>query len=273
MLKKEPNLNFNEYIYSLSNEERLTVLKYCSQFGDANQVLCSLLDTPPCYQTKKSELRINKDFLFWHYKDYSEEILSIKKIDSISHCYHSLSSEKNRSKIGLIFNDNSTFEIRRLDAQGSVNVFRNLQHYIHGFENIKPYEANELNCDVKFPGYAIDCHYLFRENSLYLAQKKLFSNQYKEKLLVQDIQEIIWCNQQYSWDSDTCDIFELEVYTACDKYPRTIRTNSDHNAYKIAMELKKRIPHLLYGPNEEYKEIYNRSPAELMVLAKGKMKL
>jgi len=40
-------------------------------------------------------------------------------------------------------------------------------------------------------------------------------------------------------------------------------------AFLFAVELKKRLPHLLYGYNPEYERIYRQNPAALLQIAQS----
>ena len=265
----KPKLNFNEYVSSLSNEQRANVLKYCEKFGDANQVLRNLLDTPPCYQTQKDEYRINKDFLLWYFRYNSKKYYKIIKIDSIAYCYHSYYD--NRGKIGMIFNDGS-FDELHLDNEESVVIFAELKRYVQGFENIKPYNPFEQP-DINFPQcIGLDRNDMIRGNTLYCVRKKILSGKTKEVVIIPDIRTAVWCKQYYfTGDSDSSDGAYLYIYLCNHDKPEVLLANTEREAFEMAIELKKRVPHLMYGPNKTYEEIFKRNPAELMDLAKSKM--
>ena len=265
----EPKLNFNEFVSSLSNEQRANVLRYCEKFGDANQVLRNLLDTPSCYQTQKDEYRINKDFLLWHFIYNSKKYYKIIKIDSIAYCYQS--SDEKRSIVGLIYEDWSNYEFNNLEEKASVVIFAELNRYIHGFENIQADALININQDIVLPSPYVDVGecYVLKGYLLYKVIKSTFLS--SEDVIISDIRTIVWCRQGNLYDLESTDSAYLEVYLCNKKNPVKIYTDKEINAFKIAMILKRRVPHLMYGPNKTYEEIFKRNPAELMDLAKSKM--
>ena len=93
----------------------------------------------------------------------------------------------------------------------------------------------------------------------------------EDSVYISNIQDIIWCDQWSSWNSDASDSYALDVYLVNNKRPYYLSFGSERDAFELVMELKKRVPHLLYGPSEEYKQIFKRNPAELMALAKSKI--
>lgn len=74
-------------------------------------------------------------------------------------------------------------------------------------------------------------------------------------------QEIIWCEHMHR---------EYLFLYMLDGSVQEIQIGSNENEFKIVLALKDCIPHLMYGFNPEYMEIFKRNPAELMKLAKQK---
>lgn len=253
---------FEEYINNISSEQRLKILSGLSNFGDSNEILNEILSIVPCINTNKREVRVNDNFFIWYEKETlsREAWVEIIKISSIACCYH------NDSRLALIFESGDTLTFP--DTPDSIAIFTQLQKNVFGFDSF----AGTAYTDDKYYTSSHDnIAYFFNGNSLY-GRKPMFRKGIVDSVVIENLQDIIWCKQTYSYSSDGPDDYKLEIYLANKQLSSvTLYSNSDFNAFVLATELKKRVPHLLYGPSDEYKEIFLRNPEELMAIAKDTM--
>ncbi len=110
----------------------------------------------------------------------------------------------------------------------------------------------------------------------------IFSKNNEKKILhkINRITNIIWCVQSWEDDfGDTPAYASLQVYLT-DGQTQTFSFfggayNSDRAkkaAYELALHIKDNVPHLLYGPSEEYKKLFKENPMRLLEYAKEKAK-
>lgn len=240
-VKKLPQ-NFNVYVNSLSADSRKAMMNSLSRYGDPERILEDLLCTPSCCLNRELDVRISDEFVleFTKKKRYNYPQVYLHKIDTIRYCYHSRGGMcTGYDVVGIIKTNGSTFEfmVAKSKLDESAAIFHELQQRVHGFEHI-PYEpVSEENGQM---------------NSNYL-------------------DDIIWCEQYHDSDGDADSSYWLKLYR-CNKKKETRIFDSEEDAFRAAIKLKKHIPHLLYGPSEEYQRIYKKDPAELMALAKSKIR-
>lgn len=264
-------MNFIEYMYSSSNLERLTIMNFLSQYGDPNVLLKEIFDTSPCYQDKRIDIRVTKDFLVW-FKDgflLSKPRRQIVKLTEDVYCRCTI---VDYISADIVLESDSLYKfIPTMNKKDALPVFNELKKYARGFENIEPYESQETAPDVEFVCRGLGSHYCFKGGSLYREERNSWNGKIeKQKILVYDMQNIIWCEEGLRLDPESSDSYWLSLYVdkengAC------VLLDSQDDVFKFAIELKKRVPHLLYGPSEEYEKIFKRNPAELMVIAKNKI--
>ena len=258
--KKKLPLDFNTYILSLSDTARMEVMDNISRFGDPNNILNEMMTTLPCCQTNKLEVRLNKNFLLAYQEAPfgRQQGWYLIKMDSIKYCYFSA-----YNVIGLILDNDNKIELESSDA---VAIYNALKPFVHGFDVCRASPDNS----IQLSAWSTNAYYFFDNNALCYRRHAELSSKTIEQVMIENIQDIVWCTQRHS-KSGEYDSYELELFFCNGKKPVCIDSNSTYNTFQIALELKKRVPHLLYGPSEEYKQIFKRNPAELMALAKSKI--
>lgn len=260
---------FDEYINNISSEQRLKILSGLSNFGDSNEILDELFAVAPCVSDKKREVRINENFFIWYEKEtlYHEAWVEILKTSAIACCYQSSEGNNNSGKIALISDSGTEMKFPTTDKHDSVAIFTELQKYTYGFDS---FAGTAYTDDEFYPSFD-NISYFFNGNSLY-RRKPTLRKGIVDSVEIENIQDIIWCKQTHYYDSEAADTYNLEIHLN-NKQKSFIKldSNSTLNAFKLATELKKRVPHLLYGPNDEYEAIFLRNPEELMAIAKDTM--
>lgn len=268
-------MNFTEHIYSLPDNQRLSFLNNLSKYGEANDILKELFETPVVFDSKKLEVRCTKNVLLWFVKNscFHPARTYLLKINEFDNCYHSYAEGNvGNSIIGFITRNGEHLKIPVSNNKDSVSVYNLIRPYIKGFDNITPYDQSEINNVAKFPcPYYAEGYYVFKNNSIHLVRPVPFKKGViKDETVIEDINGIIWCRQYYSDGGESPDTYGLELYLTDRKNSYDLRSNSEYEVYQFAIELKKRLPHLLYGHSDEYKAIHKRNPHELMALAKSK---
>ena len=157
------------------------------------------------------------------------------------------------------------------DDPGSALIFDKIRTYVKGFENTTPYDCKEDLAEVKVrAGIYINASYILKNDTIIQARVTLLRN-VKEKILVLNIHNILWCRQRFESDSEGGDSHILELLLLGQRDPCRLYFVSAHAAFQFVLELKKRVPHLLYGHNEEYEEIFKQNPAHLLAIGKSIM--
>ena len=115
--------------------------------------------------------------------------------------------------------------------------------------------------------------YYINKNQIYHTSKKHFLKKETTQLIIPNIQDIIWCYQWHDNDDYYVDFHTLSLYLLNSRKPIDIQlgASSADSVFDIVLPLKENVPHLLYCPNSEYEKLFDRSPAELMTLAKSKI--
>ena len=67
------------------------------------------------------------------------------------------------------------------------------------------------------------------------------------------------------------DVYKLHLYLCNKKRPVILKGESALEMFAFALEFKKRVPHLLYGPGKKYEKLFARDPAQLMAFAKSEI--
>lgn len=263
--RKQKPQNFNEYFHSCSAETQSAMLNFMSKYGDPEEISAQLLALTPIHLSKKVDVRINERFLLWYDKEtlLSKANVYLFETSTLDYCYHI--SEGIYGKVGIIRSTGDHF-FRNLDATDTVPIFWGLRQYIRGFDKLpamppsdEPFQLSQRD----------DCgFYYLLGNQLFHKRVGLFKD--NDTLIFDNIQNIIWCDQYFHSDGDTT-TYGLEVYAVGIKRPEKLFLNSNEEAFQCALELKKRIPHLIYGPSEEYEQLFKKDPTQLMSIAKDQL--
>ena len=261
--RKQKPQNFNEYVQAQSKEARSAMLNFMAKYGDGEEILAQLLALQPIHLTKKVDVRINERFLLWYDKEtlLSKANIYLFETSTLDQCYHI--SDGIYGTVGIIRTSGDRFS-RNFDLVDTAPIFWGLRQYIRGFDDLptlppseKPLQLSQRN----------DCGFY------YLLGNQLFHKRFgllkeNDTVIFENIQDIIWCDQYFYSDGDTT-TYGMELYVMGHKKPEKLFFNSNEEAFQCALELKKHIPHLLYGPSEEYKELFKKDPGQLMSIAKS----
>ena len=262
-------MTFEQYLQALSNEQRLNVLRYLKQFGEQGAVLGEIAAMQPILQSKTLDIRINHKYILWHVneKKLAKSKTYLIKMENIQYCFY---FDGDESGIGLV-GFNGAHHSFYISPKLAIEIYNKLCSYRKGFENVKPYTSQDI-----IPEWVIASHhgiaatYVLKNNAIFYARKTLFRGTV-EKVKVPDVSEIIWCSQFVDSDCEAGTSYIVQLYSLRDKGPCNLYFDSNYTASRFVFELKKRVPHLLYGCNEDYEEIYKRNPHELMAIAQSKM--
>lgn len=267
--KKKHQQTVEDYIYAMTDQGRLELMKFLSKYGEPNAVLKELLAIEPCVQTKKREVRINENYMLWYQKKtlLTNPQLYLFRIDTMKMCYYSICRNGDYGRIGWLKASGEDMYFSRLEQGETAAVFRELTKYVRDFDALPTADVQDDRLLISFDKLH---YYFFRGNTLYYRKIGELSKKPKDTVWIQNIQDIIWCDQWYAWDSDASDSYALDVYLVNEKKPTFLFSDSEENVFEIVKELKKRVPHLLYGSSREYEAMFKRDRAQLMALAKGK---
>lgn len=270
--KRNRPQTFEEYIASISKEHRLAIMNCFSKHGDPNEILEELSSIKPCCQSKKLEVRINQNYILWYQKETTFKPLQVYfyKMDAIKYCYCN-NPCTNWGSVGWV--DTSGYYksfSSGLENSEIISIFRELQRYVPGFEQLPSLDKRD---GILLPSYDHLHFYFFDGNTLYMRKHGEITKNTKDIVVIEDIQDAIWCDQWYAPDSETLDTYALDIYLLSAKKPVCLFADSEESVFEIALALKNRVPHLMYGPYKEYRQIFRRNPAELMALAKSRQQL
>ena len=207
-------MSFQDYIYSLTNDRRLRVLNNLAKYGEPNTILNELFTIAPCLQNKHLDIRINQKFLLWHEceKFWHPAHTYLIETDSIKYCYHSYATGGDYSTIGIIKNDDTHLELKVKKSQDGVVIAKAIRSYVKGFENIKPYSLEERSTETRLPCPIYgDGFYILKNNAIHLEYPTLFKG-LKNKVVIEDINDIIWCEQSFASNSEGGDSYLIILY-------------------------------------------------------------
>ena len=186
----------------------------------------------------------------------------------IKYCYHCYGEG---GIIGLVGANGVHKEFYVHDNQASVFIFDRIRTYVKGFENTAPHDRKEDLPEVKVrAGIYMNAHYVLKNDGISQVRTTLFGS-VKEKILVQNVNDILWCRQIYESDSEGGDSNILKLYLLGQQEPCKLYFQTGYAAFQFVLELKMRVAHLLYGYNEEYEAIFKRNPANLLAIGRSKM--
>lgn len=263
-------MTFEEYWQSAPAETRQELNQLFSNYGEPTVVLAELNAMPPCVQRKEIDVRINEKYFFWH-RNKSFLIAphtTLVQLKYVQYYYYSYDGGA-LNTIGLIGYNGRFLEFSYATGEETLRIIRKLQPYVRGFENVPPCDPQD-RCSERTirAGIYTNAHYVLQNNTLSLGRVSLFGRR-KEDIQVQDINDIIWCQQLTEGDSEGGDSYIVDLYFLSQRKPCRLYFPSAYIGFQFVLELKKRIPHLLYGCNQAYEEIYNRDPAALLAIAKA----
>ncbi len=266
-------MDFKEYVYSMPKENRVKLLENLSQYGNPNDVLKELLEAPLIVNTKKDEIHVSKNFLLWRKKKtfWQNHGVYLYELSKYKYCYYS-EGRSGGSAIGLVEHDKSSFKLWSIDKEDSERLYLTLRRVIRGFEETEStYGSKNPEGDLLPSNYS-NFRYQIVDGRLESIKPKAFSEKKNIGVVVPNIKDIIWCTQFYSPDSDADDTYAVELYVMGSKQTSWIFCSSEHNCFETVLALKDHIPHLLYGPSDEYKKLFKKNPAALMEIAKSQVK-
>lgn len=263
-------MTFEEYLRTAPAETRNSCMQSLRRFGEPSAVLRELAAIPPCVQNESMDVRINHKYLLWY---RNKAFLTparawIFQMDTIEYCYLGFTG-RYANEIGLIGYNGARQEFLAGNSQECLRIYHTLSTYIKGFEKVRPASERELMAELEVPaGVYISGRYVLRNRSLLFKRKAIFGG-WKEQVKVPDIHQIVWCDQRVQGDSDG-DSYLLDLYLLNQREACRLYFSSNHAAFCFALELKKRVPHLLYGFHEEYARLHTQDPAALLALARRK---
>lgn len=261
-------MQFESYIYSLPNPERLAIMNFLTSYGDPNTVLNHLFSIPVCYVGKDIEARVDHKYLLVYRPKHwwTKTRVYIYETDKLQSVYFSEGTNM-ASEIGLVNPEGRYVEIQ-VPGKNAIYLFNRINAYLKSVQDIPPCSPAEKNqvFRIKCPFY-VNAEYILQNGTIRLTHKG-WRGSLKEELLVLNINDLVWCKQECIGDSEGSDSYEIKLHFA-DGHIRTISGETSYDTYRWAVELKKRVPHMLYGNHAEYERIYKRNPAELMAFAKS----
>ncbi len=273
-------MKFSEYLNFCNNDFKTNVFNILQKYGTLNEMV-SHIDNMPSFcvgMKSKLEIAINEHF----FVEYGTETFRLVPTSKILYCYHSVEYIGSYHAIGLI-SDTGVEEFFVKGKKQHAEVFAFLTKYICGFDTQMP-DCSEFTI---FPdGFSGPFDWRITVSSSELAEwrmsKKLFKRnaplEKKFKLKINPISDIIWCTQVQDITAENTDSFGLELYLLDGSKHRILAfSNKNHTGtrkliFELALHIKKNVPHLLYGPSEEYKKLFKENPMRLLEYAKEKAK-
>lgn len=262
-------MTFEEYYQAAPAETKQELNKLFANYGEPTSVLSELSAMQPCVQNNAVDVRINEKYFLWHQNKafLVHPHTTLVGLQHVRYCYFSYEGNS-VSTIGVIGNNGRYLEFSIAGSEETLRIFNKLHTYIRGFENVQPCDPKDRQTELALcAGIYTNAHYILQNDTLSLGRISLFGRR-KQDIQVQDINDIIWCLQLMESDSDGVS-YIIDLYFLSQREPRRLFFPSAYSGFKFVLELKKRIPHLLYGYNKEYDEIYKRSPAALLAIAKA----
>lgn len=271
-IKGVHKMYFDEMFSLLSVDERSYLNEQFLLNNFSEDSLNKLLDIRLRYNSNVEELRVSEDhFLFWSKGTLGHSTIMIIPLCEIEYCYYSEHiSNANTFYFGFIFKSGKKQEFNFIHNKQLRSVFEKINTLINnGFKTPSNYSLNQENGMFIFK-YSKGAYYI-NKNQIYHTSKKTLFKKETTQLIIPNIQDIIWCYQWYDND-DNVDFHTLSLYLLNSRKPIDIQlgASSADYVFDIVLVLKENVPHLLYGPHSEYEKLFDRSPAELMTLARSK---
>lgn len=257
-------MTFEEYLHSASDETRQNIIKLMASYGDPNTVLSEVSAIVPCVQNQSIDVRINEKYFLWHRNKgfLSNAHTTLIRMNHVKYYYYSYKT------IGLVGGNGVHREFEATSGEEMLRIANKLHAYIRGFESVPCCDPKEkAEKYTATAGIYCNAQYVLQNDTISLIRTSLFGRK-KDVQIVEDIRDIIWCQQLEDRDSDG-DSYLVDLYFLSKKEPRRLYFRSNHDGFKFVLELKKRTPHLLYGYNKSYEEIYKCNPAELLTIGRS----
>lgn len=250
-------------MWSKKNKEN--ALQLLQHFGDIDEIITYIDKMTYCYQIDDDTYKIDGKY----YIHYNKKRLSIHKIDDILYCYQSKGHHiPHNYVVGVILKSAVSVEFDSFDINSTLAVY---DFFCRVLPNIE---------QQPFSPYSFETVGLFRRIKVcneklvhYRKHKPLFAKAEKEKVYYEtDVSNLIWCHQVHYIPDEGSDGFDVHMAFRDGKY--IIFQINDNTfplgcatAFELILNLKKNVPHLLYGTNKEYDKIFKKNPEELYALA------
>ncbi len=251
---------FSEYIKNQEPPIRLKMLNHLERYGNPNEVIRHIDAMPLCYRGNTSAMWIDERFIVRYTNGviFNSPKWYIHETANYDHCFYSKTSVAgfyNRSKRDLI----------KIDFKKDTNaiaVYNTLRRYLNAFDTC-PSTFTQAEF-TQNPVFAL----FINDKNIVLRCKRMFHKEYEFRQLAAS-QSVIWCTQHHIYDGDGGpDTFRLKLYLSTGTFAY-LDTLSEEDSCDVLFALKDNIPHLLYGPNPTYEQLFKKDPAALMTVAKN----
>lgn len=202
------------------------------------------------------------------------EKFAIFSIDELQYCYCCELGGANL-EMGFFTANNLYYEFLIDKKNNPSKILHYLSKYISGFEDAKS-DPTEQTIVLENYGSVEQSGVTINHKELILWKKEIASQNRKKIVSVNPISQIIWCRQFEFGGGDNMDFSTLELYLVTGK-TLTITASKGSGferkwmLFQLALQIKSKVPHLLYGPNDEYEKIFKKNPEELLKLSKQKI--
>lgn len=257
-------MNFAECFASFSKSTREGIIRHLANFGDPVAVAEYINLMPVCYHSEKLIVWVDSNFIAWFKADSRE--LYVNTTNYFTFCSH-IKGFGCKDEVVLLTLKGEGESLLFDSEADSVGVYNTISLYVNGFDN---HDTIKRTGSVKEIQHCNFGTLIVTDEIIIAKNRKHLSNDFYEKPLCSSNQDIIWCRQLHIINADGSEDSQLVLYLMGGKI---VKINFSHNydAFKLALTLKKYVPHLLYGPGGDYLRIFQRKADELMSIAKGRL--
>lgn len=233
---------------------------FLAKRGDPDEVRDYIERMPILICDKKRELRVDRRFLVWWEKFLWEKPQAyVIKMEDLTHCYYV------NEVIYVRLCDGIERSFRISKPQEGVYAFQEISRYVRGFENQPAQDLQFVVNETKWSQVEISQKQIVR-----IRESGIFTKKITREVLASPTDELIWVNNHTVVDSEGPDDDYLALCTLSGKVHK-IQCESKKDAYDLALKLKSLVPHLLYGPSEEYERLFKLDPYRLLSIGQSKM--
>ncbi len=258
---------FSQRMNMWSGKMKQRAEQVLQQFGSVDEMIAYIDNMTCSYQINKN---VTVKFDNTYYVCYNKYGVSIYRRDDILYCWQHSGSQG--SHVGIMTKDGV--------VGGAVNPgILSLTDTYHLFCKFLPHIEQVAYCPCSFEKRGIkNIKVQDGRFTYYKKYKPLFKKEEREKIYYEtDITNLIWCYQEYDINTDSPNTYHVRLaFRDGKKIQFDISFSTDSifsgcaEGFELILNLKKNVPHLLYGDNEEYRKLFFMNPEELFVLAKQK---
>lgn len=272
-------MDFSKYLTSWKTDFVAKVNDLLQQYGNVDEMTSYINGMIPFYKDNITELAVTKEFFCFCQTNHQFIICETKHIESFY--YSEIKGSSALCEVGLIFDNGRVLSFIASNDK-LMTIIQILNQYFCCIDSHIPcfreYESSTLSFHKASlePRITVNSKELIKWREKINLFRKSAVSEKKVILKIEDISNVIWVKQIWEDDcGDTPAYANLKVYVA-DGMVHTFsffggdKGKAQKAAFELALHIKDNVPHLLYGPNEAYDNLFRENPLKLMELAKEK---